>query len=134
MKRSQPLRDWSAAREKVEREGHCRVMNDPVTCVPRSGEDKCGWPLEAAHIVGREHDKKQFGMDWDLVTGQTIWHVDPDRIVPLCLKHHRMYDRHELDLLPYLTVEEQAQAVLDAGGIELARRRTAPLVYRLEAA
>lgn len=47
--------------------------------------------------------------------------------MPLCPASvsdcHGRYDRHELDLLPYLTVEEQARAVLDAGGIVAAYRR-----------
>ncbi len=59
------------------------------------------------------------------LTGQRIeaWLEDhyPERV---------MYDRHEIDLLGSLTLEEQLQAVRDAGGIELARRLLAPLAYR----
>ena len=36
------------------------------------------------------------------------------------------YDRHELDLLSHLTLEEQIEAVRCSGSIETARKRTAP--------
>jgi hypothetical protein len=89
----------------------------------------CDGPLEAAHIIGRDRD----GVP-PLVLGQRdFWKpnlVVPNRIVPLCRKHHRAYDAHELDLLGYLTAEEEAQAVLDAGSIESARRRLCPSEYR----
>lgn len=51
-----------------------------------------------------------------------------DNVVPLCGGPdgcHGAYDRHELDLLPYLTLPEQIAAVRQAGGIALAYRRTA---------
>lgn len=116
MKRSQPRRDWSEARSKVEREGRCRVCGDVGTAIAY---------LEAAHVIGREHDNKAIGFG-PKEDRSMLW-VSPLRIVPLC-RHmqggcHPKYDAHELDLLPYLTVEEQAQAVLDAGSIELARNR-----------
>lgn len=123
-------RDWTAAREKVEAEGRCRVCG---------GGGISRLVLEAAHIIGREHDNHPSIGGPEHIYGKATLPVMPVRIVPLC-RHmrgrgcHPAYDAHELDLLPYLTVEEQAQAVLDAGGIELARRRTAPLAYRSEAA
>ena len=43
-------------------------------------------------------------------------------LVALCRSHHRDYDAGRLDLLPYLTVEEQAAAVTAAGGIMAAFR------------
>jgi hypothetical protein len=54
---------------------------------------------------------------------------DPRNIVPLC-EHpfgdavgcHGAYDRGQLDLLPYLTPEEQAYAALIAGGLVAALR------------
>lgn len=49
--------------------------------------------------------------------------MDPANIVGLCRPHHSAYDEHRLDILPYLTVEEQARLVLEAGGIEQARIR-----------
>jgi hypothetical protein len=122
MKRSQPKRDWTDARAKVEREGSCRVWRGLLGC-DGGGQRN----LEAAHIIGRKADRfPALGhIGWTPREPWVIdeWPVDPLRIVPLCQKHHRAYDAHELDLLPYLTVEEQAQAVLDAGGIELARNR-----------
>jgi hypothetical protein len=56
--------------------------------------------------------------------------VDP----PLHRTHHRAYDAHELDILHVLTLEEQVQAVRDAGGIENARKRLCPSLYRKAAA
>lgn len=101
MKRGGPKRDWQLARAKCE-EG-CRV---------------CGDAAEAAHVIGRIHDRKPgVGM----TTPSTFVH--PDRIVPLCREHHQMYDAHQLDLLSYLALDEQIQAVADAGGIENARIR-----------
>lgn len=78
-------RDWTAARAKCDAEGMCRA---------------CGaTPTEAAHIIARRHG----GGD------------DPLGICPLCRDCHRAYDDLRLDLLPHLTREEQAHAVLTAG-------------------
>lgn len=96
-------RDWTDARAKLEAEGECRIS----LCV--SGER-----LECAHVVGRFRDP-------EVSPGRR--RVLPDAIVPLCRTHHGEYDAHRLDLLPYLTLEEQLQAVRDAGGLEAARRR-----------
>ena len=106
--KGQPRRDWSAARAKVEAEGVCRVCRRPNP--------------EAAHVTGRKHDKPKAG-------GKTLY-VKPESVVALCGQHHRAYDAHELDLLPYLTLDEQLQAVADAGGLELARVRLCPSEYR----
>lgn len=38
-----------------------------------------------------------------------------------------LHAHHKLDLLGYLTAEEEAQAVLDAGSLEAARRRLGPI-------
>lgn len=92
-------RDWTAARAKVEAEGKCRV------CKTTSG-------LQAAHVVGRKHDPKD---------GK----VRPEDIIPLCLTCHAAYDARGLDILAYLTYEEQAAAVRLVG-LERARKRTAP--------
>lgn len=127
---TQPRRQWQQAREKVDHEGMCRVAAGGW------GRNPCDEStVEAAHIIGREHDKNmpmfRFGRPtapWRSYT------VAPCRIVPLCRKHHRAYDAHELDLLGYLTPEEEAQAVLDAGSLESARRRLCPSEYRREAA
>ena len=93
----------NAAREKVEREGQCRV---------------CGAPAEvcdAAHVWNRS----QGGPGWD----------DPDAIVPLCSRIkggagcHDAYDAYQLDLLPYLTTAEQVALVRYAGSIQRAYDR-----------
>lgn len=106
MRRSQPKRDWTDARAKVEAEGRCRL------CGITRG-------LQAAHTIGRVHDAKR---------GATRW-VDPDGIVPLCEVDHQAYDRHEVDLLGYLTAAEEVFAVRTVG-LEQARRRLAPSDYR----
>lgn len=104
-------RQWAKARAKVVGEGHCRV---------------CGttWGLEAAHVIPRS------------VAPNHGEH--PDAIVPLCRNRvdtdpdsgeavavegcHSRYDRHDLDLEPYLTAQEAASAVLAMGSLEGARR------------
>jgi hypothetical protein len=99
MKAKPVERDWSDALAKRDREGRCRV------CGSRER-------VQMAHVIGREHDVK---------VGDGRW-VNPDHIVPLCEREHALYDRHELDLLPYLSLVEQAAAVLLVG-MEKARRR-----------
>ena len=90
-------RDWTAARDKVEREGVCRVCG--------TGSLK----LDAAHVIPRSLNPTDGAML-------------EESIVPLCRACHTATDSHELDLLPYLTVEEQAAAVHAAQGIERARQ------------
>jgi hypothetical protein len=99
------VRSWDAAREKCDLEQGCRI---------------CGaWPVEAAHIIGRDKDG-DFPVrneDW------SPWDVAPDRIVPLCHDHHQGPNGQHakrLELLSYLTLPEQIQAVADAGGISRA--------------
>jgi hypothetical protein len=97
-------RDWSDAREKVEREGRCRV------CGCRDG-------LQFAHILGRRYDDAN---GW----------VDPLHGVPLCggplgrPTCHVLYDERRLDLSGYLTPEELAEAVAMAGEVSAMRRIT----------
>ena len=93
-------RDWSLAAAKVHGdEQRCR---------------NCGeTPVEAAHVIGRSRDQR---------SGNTLT-VSPDSVIPLCRDCHRKYDARDLDVLPHLTVREQAQAVTDAGGIIAALRR-----------
>lgn len=116
MKRSQKKRSWEAAILKIERESACRVCasHNVVT----DGR------VEAAHIIGREHDR------WDDAL-KAYW-VDPDSIVPLCGLHHESYHARDLDLLPYLTIEEQLVAVDQAGGIYGAYRKTCPATFARE--
>ena len=100
-------RDWRAAEQK--RTNWCRM------CA------KVG-RVELAHVIGRARDDRS-GL------------VNPDSVVPLCQTCHREYDAGRLDLLPFLTVDEQVQAVRDAGGLEAARRRIIGSdAYRKEAA
>lgn len=109
-RRSEPKRDWTDARAKVEIEGRCR---------------RCGGEpphLEAAHLVGRKLDEPHPDGT------KRLW-VNPDRIVPLCPEDHAAFDAHRLDLLGHLSIEEQLRAVADCGGIEQARRRLAPSAY-----
>lgn len=99
------VRNWQAARDKCDLEMGCRVCGD--------------WPVEAAHIIGRESDAVPpvRGEDW------SPYDVAPDRVVPLCREHHQgnvSVHNKTLDLLPYLTVAEQVQAVSDAQGISRA--------------
>jgi hypothetical protein len=103
MKRVRVERDWSDALAKCKAEGRCRACK-------RKGK------VEAAHLIGREHDGPRTLGD------ETLW-VNPVDVVPLCVTHHRSYDRRTIDLLPHLTVEEQARAVFVAGGMMSALRR-----------
>lgn len=117
MKRTQPRRDWSDARRKVEEEQVCRACG--------SNTD-----VQAAHIIGRSSDQPKPGY-----ASPALW-VNPDSIIPLCgdfspLKCHSAFDAHALDVLEFLTPAEQVQAVRDAGGIESARRKTAPSLYKI---
>ena len=97
-KKNKP-RSWADARAKVDEEGECRV------CGSHSG-------LQAAHIIPRSLGGRQHR----------------DSIVPLCERDHRSYDNFRLDILPYLTHDEQAEAVR-VMGLERARRRLAPSAY-----
>lgn len=125
-KRSQLRRDWTSARAKVEAEGKCRLGGRM--------DDQCQGKLEAAHIIGRDRDlDSPNGMN-PLGHDPNAYFVMPDRIVPLCSVHHRLYDAGDRDLLGRLTAVEEAQAVLDSSvnngpGLESARRRLAPSGY-----
>lgn len=108
-------RDWATAREKVDAEGNCRVCGSTTR-------------LEAAHVIPRS--LTQPGPD----QGES-----PDNIVPLCGGpggcHARYDDERTLDLLPYLTLPEQACAVrLHPSGLIGALRRVtnerSPTVHR----
>lgn len=89
-------RDYTAGREKIDREnGRCRV---------------CGstFQVECAHLVARSQCAPGVG-------------EDPRNTIPLCRTHHRQFDRQDLpylDILPYLTREEQGYAVsIHPGGL-----------------
>ena len=94
----------------------------------------CGWPeTELAHTIGRaRQDEKRVGPKG----GVYLW-VNPDSVIPLCpqrsdvdhdgkalaLGCHAAYDGHELDLLGFLTLKEELNAVRAAGSIAAALRR-----------
>ncbi len=79
-------RDWTEALAKKRGEGACRVCSEKSS-------------LEAAHVIPRSLGGDQ----------------SEDATIPLCRECHRAYDRHDLDLLPYLSLSEQAHAVSIVG-------------------
>jgi hypothetical protein len=89
-------RNWKKAREKVDLEGECRVC----------GSD---YIVEAAHSSYVRYD-------------DTI--VNPERIIPLCKQCHMKYDAHSLDILAYLSYDEQAIVVRDLGIVRAYKRLT----------
>jgi hypothetical protein len=127
MKRSQPAREWALALTKVEEEGECRACR------------RSDVHLEAAHVLGREHDTKP-PLVWDQARdGDWEWKapflVAPQRIIPLCgpvgdsESCHGLQHAGRLNVLKLLRIDEQLQAVADADGIELARVRLDPDDY-----
>ena len=90
-------RDWRAAVAKKEREGCCRV---------------CGTTreLECAHIVPRSQ--------------VTVGGEDPRNIIILCAPCHRAQHAGRLELLGYLTYEEQGYVASLVGLYEAMRRTT----------
>jgi 5-methylcytosine-specific restriction endonuclease McrA len=96
-------RDWTAARRKVDTEARCRVCG------------RSNVKLDAAHVVPRSRVSASAGGPGE----------HPDNIVPLCHEPcHAAYDAHRLDLLPYLTLAEQAYATGLVGLAEAYRRTT----------
>jgi hypothetical protein len=91
-------RSWDAAWEKVRDEGRCRVTGS---------EDL----VDPAHVIPRSRVGPPAG-------------EDPRNIVPLERLTHMAYDAGNLDLLPYLTREEQTYAVELVGMAEAYRRVT----------
>lgn len=115
---SQPKKDWSLARDKIEAEGCCRVCG--------STRD-----LQAAHTIGQtEQDIDQTGP-----RGGRTKLVPTNAVIPLCGPFsgnncHMRYDHRELDILGYLYLDEELEAVKAAGGIENARKRLYPTAYK----
>ena len=119
-----PKRDWSAANDKIEVKGRCRVCG-------RNG------PLERAHISGRKFDQPK-------TPGSKTLYVHPDDIVPLCGTRidrdrdidktregcHHLYDSHRLDLLGFFSPAEQIRCVSNFQSIEGARRRLCPTEFQ----
>lgn len=118
---AEPKRDWSDALAKVELEGCCRICK------------RSNVKLEAAHVLGREHDepKVSVGSDGESFIASKVLYVHPDRIVPLCGPFpdgcHGDVDHNRVNLVHHLTIEEQVQAVRDAGGIAPAWTALAPV-------
>lgn len=117
IRRAPIKRDWTDARAKVEEEGCCRI------CKTKARK------LEAAHVIGRQHDEPKVNK----ATGEILkeLYVHPDRIVPLCGPFpegcHGDVDYNRVNLVHHLTIEEQVQAVKDAGGIAPAWVKLAPV-------
>jgi hypothetical protein len=120
---SEPDRDWADARAKVDDEGSCRICK------------RTDRKLEAAHVLGREHDEPKVSKH----TGEILkkLYVHPDRIVPLCGPFpegcHGDVDHNRVNLVHHLTIPEQVQAVKDAGGIAPAWIALAPVGPREDA-
>ena len=83
---------------KVRSEGKCRVCQLPADVAE----------LHPAHVA----DRSLGGCD------------EPLCVCALCPVCHRRYDEGELDLLPFLTREEQAHAVAHLGLVGALRRIT----------
>lgn len=113
MRRSKPTRDWVDARRKVTAEGRCRLC----------GADGRFARIEAAHTVGRVHDRPHPERG-----GEALW-VDPDDVIPLCTACHLAQHAGEVDLLPVMSLAEQAAAVRKVGIVSAYLRLTggAPL-------
>lgn len=119
-----PQRDWSLARTKVEEEGVCRICKRA---------DSYEHPLEACHVLGREHDEPKVGTDGRPL--RELW-VHPDRVFPGCGPFpagcHGDVDHKRINYMGYLTLSEQLMAVKDAGGIAEAYRALMPVERREE--
>lgn len=133
-------RDWYAARQKVSEENACRGCGRDTRALRAIGRT-----LEAAHLAGREFDRRialraLAAETQDLSTAPTYpkgttLPVDPDRIAPLCgpatqsgTCHYALdlgtpEERAKLRLESKLSAIEQAQLVADLGSIALAWRR-----------
>ena len=108
---------WGAARIKVEQLDKCRV------CARSTGTLAAqGLRLEACHLAPRQHDELAE------VDGEKVRLVDVDNIIGLCgpatasLTCHGRFDAGVLDLLPYLTKDEQAACVKRIGLMSAMRR------------
>jgi hypothetical protein len=102
-------RDWDAFLAKVDREGTCRVGGS-LHQIP-----------EAAHIIQRSR-----------IPSDDAMHAD--NCIPLCRKCHTEYDAGTLDLLPYLSLGEQAYITWLVGIVAAFRRSTGRDTASLKAA
>ena len=116
-KRGPILTDPSLGRDKVDAEGACRY---------------CGGAkdLEMAHTIGKaEQDLETVGP-----RGGRRKYVPEAAVIPLCggfteNNCHYRHDHHEIDILPYLYLEEEINAVRAAGGIYSALIRLCPTEF-----
>jgi hypothetical protein len=97
----------------------------------RTGCRVCGDPAELHHVSGRANDPERLcpdchGSCLEVGIGPElcpackghgyVLYVRPESVAPLCSMHHREHHDHgTLDLIPHLTNEEAACAVLDLG-------------------
>jgi hypothetical protein len=124
MRNSRPRRDWSEA--EIKRRGVCLVCG-----IDEHEARQRGRRLELAHTISREHDQPH-------PTRPNTLRVDPDDVVTLCgpatstdTCHARQQNR-QLDIGPYLTVDEWIAAIRAAGSAESARKRLLPSDYAPE--
>lgn len=100
-------------KEKLAREGGSRIPISHTLIEGFFEGDLYGGPteglfLDPAHIVPRPHG----GCDHE------------DCVIPLLRFQHEAYDRGELDVLPYLRLEEQAHAASHLGILGALKRTT----------
>lgn len=106
IKSSRLRRDWTEARQKVSREGRCRICGSSEL-------------LQAAHTISRRLQDVEVEGPRD----GTYLLVKADAVIPLCQDHHYLYDQRLIDILPHLHLHEQTYAVETAGGIVSAYKR-----------
>ncbi len=97
-------RDTPALKARLVAEPRCRVC--------RSSES-----VQVHHVVAR----------------RTTQDDSPLNTIPLCFRCHTDFHDHRLDLLSHLSKEEQANAVILTGSIEMARMLLCPSAYRVAA-
>ncbi|HZL17761.1 MAG TPA: hypothetical protein VFG23_08450 [Polyangia bacterium] len=99
-----------AQRAKVKASDRCAA----------EGSAGCGGPLalQPAHLIDRSLT--------------TVGQDDPRAVVPLCARHHRMYDDERLDLSPYLEpmYREEIAFAVERVGLFPALRRITNLHWR----
>lgn len=113
-------------------EGRCRVCKtgkrdvklDAAHTINRKDQDE--WEKVYVHAK-IEEDRKAIYRDYSEPI-KIIRRVPAAAVVPLCQNCHLAYDAHKLDLLPYLTNEEQASAVAAVGIVRAVRRLTGEVV------
>lgn len=119
MAKGQLRRYWDDVNEKFEEEA-------PKGCRLCGSEN---W-LERAHTVNREDQdipvdelQLEYPERYDYIGSRYDLYVNPDSIIVLCKKHHMQFDANAIGVMDYLTLAEQVNAVLAAGGIILAVKK-----------